>query len=1022
MAWTKQQEQAIYTRGKNILVSAGAGSGKTAVLSERILDACMHGTDIRSILVLTFTNAAALEMKERIRSKLLQNGLFDQANALEEAFITTFDAYSLALVKKYAFELDLSPDIGIMDASLLAVKKQAYLDGLFTELYVKEDPIFLNFLKKYARQNDQNVKEMVLTVMQKLELMVDEEEFVRCYEENYYQEAVLDSFVKAYEALCLKKIGDTFPLFETVLKECENEENPTLYDGFVQVYQGLSSLTAYEDAKAVLNSLTLPRLSSKISPTLKEAKQQLSEALKKVKEDYFSKYTFLKDMKDELLRMKDDIHTILSLALTVIKRLFEYKKSKLLFDYPDIAKMAIRLVIDHPNVHDQVASQFTEILIDEYQDTSDLQETFIQAILNENGYMVGDIKQSIYRFRNANPAIFKKKYDRFSEQDGGIKIDLTANFRSRREVLEDINLLFDDLMSEKVGDADYRNDHRMNYGLKTYETLSQPMDYHMETLTYEPLKEWDEAVTEAFICGRWIQQLMEKRPMVLKRNGFEPLKYSDIAILIDKTKSFPIFKQVFEYLQLPLSIEADMDLNESVLPRLFSNLFTVLHHLKKNQMDTEYRHAIFSVARSFLFSYSDEQIYNLLDQEEDALILLMRQLSAELGQCSYVDLFSILCEKIDIYRKLSLIGDVENSMVVLEYLHRLFETMGTNDMDPDEACAFLKAVVEGKSDLKYKIASNRFDSIHLMTIHKSKGLEFPYCFFPLLSSRFNRSEIKQRYGISQTYGVYLPAYDDENSPTVIKKLAEEEMIQADLSEKVRLLYVALTRAREKFYLVMKNEPARFKEDRFSSFRQLLNNSKALFAYQKEVDLTRLGLSNDYRKHRKIETKIEGEKLVYASFDFSSSPLIKQAISKQLDSLAKDTVKRNLELGKQFHQCLEVLDHRHPDIDALPVSSFMKEVLSDLWQHPLFKEMKKAKTYHEYEFYFEDGLESYHGIIDLFAEYDDHIDIIDYKLSAVSAEEYRHQLAVYQKFVQTVSDKPVACYLLSILKKQLVRVI
>ena len=162
--------------------------------------------------------------------------------------------------------------------------------------------------------------------------------------------------------------------------------------------------------------------------------------------------------------------------------------------------------------------------------------------------------------------------------------------------------------------------------------------------------------------------------------------------------------------------------------------------------------------------------------------------------------------------------------------------------------------------------------------------------------------------------------------------------------------------------------------------------------------------------------------MYASFDFSSSPLIKQAISKQLDSLAKDTVKRNLELGKQFHQCLEVLDHRHPDIDALPVSSFMKEVLSDLWQHPLFKEMKKAKTYHEYEFYFEDGLESYHGIIDLFAEYDDHIDIIDYKLSAVSAEEYRHQLAVYQKFVQTVSDKPVACYLLSILKKQLVRVI
>lgn len=180
---------------------------------------------------------------------------------------------------------------------------------------------------------------------------------------------------------------------------------------------------------------------------------------------------------------------------------------------------------------------------------------------------------------------------------------MTANFRSRREVLEDINLLFDDLMSEKVGDADYRNDHRMNYGLKTYETLSQPMDYHMETLTYEPLKEWDEAVTEAFICGRWIQQLMEKRPMVLKRNGFEPLKYSDIAILIDKTKSFPIFKQVFEYLQLPLSIEADMDLNESVLPRLFSNLFTVLHHLKKIKWIRNIVMRFFGCQKFFVFLF-----------------------------------------------------------------------------------------------------------------------------------------------------------------------------------------------------------------------------------------------------------------------------------------------------------------------------------------------------------------------------------------------------------------------------------
>ena len=185
MAWTEMQKQAIYTRGQNILVSAGAGSGKTAVLSERILEYCLDGQDIRRFLVLTFTNAAASEMKERIRKKLMEHQLFNQANWIDSAFITTFDAFSLALVKKYYYLLHLEKDVKIMDSALLEVRKKEIMDEIFEEHYKSQNGEFLNFLTKYTKQNDENVKKIILSIFEKLELVVDEKNFCDTYEEHY---------------------------------------------------------------------------------------------------------------------------------------------------------------------------------------------------------------------------------------------------------------------------------------------------------------------------------------------------------------------------------------------------------------------------------------------------------------------------------------------------------------------------------------------------------------------------------------------------------------------------------------------------------------------------------------------------------------------------------------------------------------------------------------------------------------------------------------------------------------------
>ncbi len=195
MAWTKEQEAAIKNRGSNIIVSAGAGSGKTAVLSERILQYCLNGNDIRKVLVLTFTNAAAREMKERIRKKLLQNKLFQQADYIDASYITTFDAYSLALVKKYYYKLGLSKDISIMDASLIALKRKNIIEELFQEFYRNEDIRFFSYLKKYSKQDDKDIIKTVETLCSKMDLIVHLDEFIKNYEAVYFSEGKIHRII-----------------------------------------------------------------------------------------------------------------------------------------------------------------------------------------------------------------------------------------------------------------------------------------------------------------------------------------------------------------------------------------------------------------------------------------------------------------------------------------------------------------------------------------------------------------------------------------------------------------------------------------------------------------------------------------------------------------------------------------------------------------------------------------------------------------------------------------------------------
>lgn len=1015
------QNQAIHKRGRNCIVSAGAGSGKTAVLSERILTYCLDGKDICSFLVLTFTNAAAAEMKERIRKKLIENNLKEQASRIDSAFITTFDAYSLALVKKYYFHLGVDKEITIMDQALLEVKKKELLDQMFEERYVLKDKRFFSLLTKYTKQNDENVKKMILTILSKLELIVDEEEFCKNYEATYYNESFIQSLVSKYEGLALGRVKEFYEAM-TKLAEAANTDTASLkLAEEVERILSLAKLKTYDEAASWLSMLSLPRINPKSADYVKSQKTLCGELLKEIKLKYFSKYIFLEEAKSELYAIKEDVLYILELALDLKHQLDAYKYELMAFDYMDIAKMAIQLVKTNKAILEEIKNSFTEILIDEYQDTSDIQETFISYISNHNCYMVGDIKQSIYRFRNANPYIFKNKYSKYSNLEDGIKIDLTHNFRSRKEVVEDINLIFSNLMTLEVGDANYAYEHMMRFGQLNYEKQSTVEDYHMNILTYDGQEGFTDEEVEAFICGNKVKQLMEQHPLCLKKDKFEPLQYSDIAILMDKTKSFITFKRVFEYLGIPLAIEADVDLNDSILPKLFSNIFLCIVNRNEGIIDKSYEHAFVSVARSFLFEYEDTELYVMLkEHKENELTALVEALAKEVKDLALEEIYFRIIEDFKIYEKLSFIGEVSSSIVVLEYIHNLFMTMSSAGMGIKEACTYFSNIFENQIALKYKMAEDSKNCVHMMTIHKSKGLEFPYCIFPMLGSKFNQADMKENFGLSTSYGLYIPFSDEANSNTIIKSLVEDEIRKADLSEKVRLFYVALTRAREKLILISKNldveEPISL--ERVSSFNQLLYTKLFFKEYQKPVDIEKQGLSLKYRVMKHQVKELVGKPIEYQEDQYVSEIQEKKAISKELIELTDSNLKRAIELGKKFHECLEVLDFQNPQIDALPVDDFMKQALQKVLATTVFKNIQDAKTYHEHEFYFD----SYHGIIDLLCIYKDHIDIIDYKLSNTSSEEYLRQLGVYKSYVEGHTSLPVSCYLLSILKQEVKKVL
>lgn len=1034
--WTKEQEEAIYTSGKNIIVSAGAGSGKTAVLSERVLHKIEEGTHVNELLILTFTRAAADEMKDRIRKKISgKEELKKELTLLNSSYITTFDSFALSVVKKYHYLLNITDNINITDESIVKIQNKKILDEIFECSY--KNIRFQELIKKYCIKTDKVLKENILSIALKIDGFIDPFGFIDNVYNNFFNENNVDNLLKTYESI----IND---LKKTIELEIENMSLYFDSDYIEKVNDAVYNiLNADIDELHLYSTVKLPTVPRGSGEEAKASKDSLKKACDKLLS--YGNYGTINDIKNDIYSTKDTVLTILEIIKEFLLEIEKYKKENDIYTFNDISKLSIKILKENENIREELKSSFKEIMIDEYQDTNDVQETFIGMISNNNVYMVGDIKQSIYRFRGSNPEIFKEKYSNYSKDIGGYKIDLIKNFRSRSEVLDNINKIFCLIMDYNLGSAEYSVSHQMVYGNTAYDTEKvNGFNYNFRVLEYlNKQKEsgFSDIEVEIFTIAKDIKNKLDNNFQVFdKEDGkLRNATYNDFVIILDRSKYFDDFKKIFEYFDIPLTILKDGKLNSTTDILLIKNLVDFIIKIKEDVYDIDFKYDFISIARSFLYEYSDEYIFDIVTNnkiKETTIYNDLSTLSDKLNSYTSSLLFNDILDVTNFYNKLNKVGDYEEVNVRLKTINSLSSSLSSLGLSIMDFRDYLTDIIEDDEDIKYATYTKEGNSVKILTIHKSKGLEYPICYFADLDHEFNTSELKDKFIVDKKYGLIVPSNLEEIDNSLLKEMYKYDFNREEVSEKIRLFYVALTRAREQMIIVLpdretrtleKNNDGVIEEIRRLSFNKLSSFiygiKNYLYSYFEQIDIEKLGLTKNYLYPKKIVQETLNnikDNINVEEINIENEVVEEKHFSKETNKIITKEENDLMKFGTKVHEIFELLDFRNIDL-SLVDNKFIRNKVEKFLSNDLLKNISNANIYKEYEFIYNKDNNEYHGIIDLMLEYDNHIDIIDYKLKGITDENYIKQLNGYKEYIEKISNKEVSTYLYSILDEKVLQI-
>jgi ATP-dependent helicase/nuclease subunit A len=841
--YTKEQQKAIFLHNKSLLVSAAAGSGKTAVLVERIIELVSGGMDIDKLLVVTFTNLAASEMRERIYKAITKKIKDDPQNKnlkkqlllMPCANIKTIHSFCLDIIKNNINMIDIPLNFRIADDMEGDILKQRCIEDIIEDKYLGGDTDFCDLMDTYGYgRNDARIIDLILAIYNFSMSLSDPENYYNLCIKNIELASIDFTKTVFCEILTdrLKELlEDNLKKYEIALSEINARPDLlSYYDTFLFEYDFIKELLSEKDF-LILQEKLLTFSFARI-PSVKKGTD--NAFVKQIRDDFKGE---IKKFNEYIALSTNDEHTaskeILKYIKTIIELTKEFSKSysteklkKSIIDFSDFEHLALFILTNEDGTPSEIAqtykNTFREILIDEYQDTNDVQDKIFNIISRngENLFMVGDVKQSIYKFRQAKPEIFINKREIYRQTTDKLElISLAMNFRSRDEVLSFCNQIFTKLMTVKTAMTDYKTETLIySNGYKDFENSNHKTEILIFDKSEElEIEDNEDLNKEACVVANRIKELMADENFRIydtKKDEFRRLEFSDIVIL---SRSLGNFGQQFFDTLKENGIRVTADFSEDLFSAIEVKLVIAILKAIDNPLDDI---SLLALLKSPIFNFSETELLEVrqLDFEKPLFYALkksdtLKAISAvnfldEIVKIAYTGsishLLNTLYKDLKIKEIFSAFKNSEQRLLNLDLIYDIALSYEKTDfLGLKSFIIYLEKAEFSQKTIPSATNMISTNSVKIMSIHKSKGLEFPVVFVSGLGRRFNNDDLKQRIIVHPDFGMGVDYIDIENRFTyqTLTKNAFKIKIKDELmSEELRVLYVALTRAKEKLIL------------------------------------------------------------------------------------------------------------------------------------------------------------------------------------------------------------------------------
>lgn len=889
--YTDEQWEAMHQSGNNLLISASAGSGKTMVLVNRIIEKIKNDENdlsIEDLLVLTFTNAAAKEMKQKIEEELRKEvkrntdsriKLINELPKMGHADISTLHSFCSKVIERYYYLIDFDPVFRMLtDDTEIALIKEDVWDELLEELYEEAAPDFIQLMEAYAgNRNDDQITEMVFSLYDFSRANLDPAAWLENLSNLYAipSNKLGDSEVyqKYFKEEWKNEIGHCLGLTEDILSEANNEEDLNAQLKVIQSdkdqYEELYKFLEANDLDAVYDFIEkgykFPRLNpprkKSIPEIIKEfhaenIKPRRDEA-KALYEDFEKNFALSPAEQVEIIhQMKKHVEVLSELTQKFAARYQAYKMERKLIDFNDLEHLTLEILRGREAGEVSEAAQyyrnkFEEVLVDEYQDINAVQEAILLLVSRAeekegNYFMVGDVKQSIYGFRLADPTLFLSKYESYADGENGQRIILAENFRSRKEILSFTNFVFKQLMDQEVGNLSYDKNAELVYGNPVFDQHQTKSGYQTELLIYEKGKDEEKAFSELDEADEILDihtkttgeiLTVGSRIIELIDDGFEiydkkdekmrPLEYRDIVLLTPTKKNNLEIQELFQELDLPTAINETQNFFQTTEVTIMMSLLKIIDNPKQdipfvavlrspivglNEVELTYirledRQADFYEATKAYAGGEFIDVRNIDVQKKVRTFLADLDHWREFARRkSVVDLIRLLYQETGFVDYVGGMTAGKQRKANLEALyHRAASYEKTSFKGLYRFIRFIDKMQEKDKDLAEPTSILlEENAIRVMTIHASKGLEFPVVFLMDMSKRFNSANWTGSYVFDRELGIGLKYKNPERqveTSTLVDTAIKDRKKQTGYAEEMRLLYVAMTRAEQKLFLV-----------------------------------------------------------------------------------------------------------------------------------------------------------------------------------------------------------------------------